>query len=115
VHLAFVEAGVGTRIEKASLVFRSGLETAWAGAEAGLDEAYLAMEGTLGAAEGILLRGGISDAALAARASVGCRWRARAMGLLVGSTGWLVSPASHHNEFATRGARADRVGAKPLL
>jgi hypothetical protein len=34
---------------------------------------------------------------------------------LVGCNGWTASPASHHNELATEGVRADRVGAKPPL
>jgi hypothetical protein len=115
VHLALVGVGVSAGIEKASPMFRFGLEATWRGAKAGLYGAYLSMEGTLGAAEGVFLRGGMPEAALAARASVGRRGWARAMCLLVGHNGWMASPASHHNESATEGVRADRVGAKPLL
>lgn len=114
-HLTFVEVGVCYEDRKGVADACFGLEATWKGAKAGLYGAYLSMEGTLGAAEGVFLRGGMPEAALAARASVGrCRW-ARAMCLLVGHNGWMASPASHHNESATEGVRADRVGAKPLL
>jgi hypothetical protein len=34
---------------------------------------------------------------------------------LVGYPWWMASPAMHHSELTTEGARADRVGAKPPL
>jgi hypothetical protein len=91
------------------------LATAWEGAHAGLYGAYLSMEGTLGAADCVLLRGGMPEAALAGHACVFRLGWARAMHSLVGCNGWMASPASHHNELATEGVRVDRVGAKPPL
>jgi len=103
------------RIEKAQLVSRSRLATAWEGSRAGLYGAYLLMEGTLGAADCVLLRGRMPEAALVDHACVVRRRWAREMYSLVGCNGWMASPASHHNELATEGVRADRVGAKPPL
>jgi len=58
------------RIEKAQLVSRSRLATAWEGSRAGLYGAYLLMEGTLGAADCVLLRGRMPEAALVDHACV---------------------------------------------
>jgi len=67
----------------------AGLATAWVGSRAGLHGACLPMEGTLGAADCVLLRGGMPEAALVGHACmVHCRW-AREMRLLVGRTGWM--------------------------
>jgi len=64
------------------------LATAWEGAHAGLYGAYLSMEGTLGAADCVLLRGGMPEAALVGHACVFRLGWARAMYSLVGCNGW---------------------------
>jgi hypothetical protein len=89
VHLPSVRVEVCTGIEKAQLAPRSRLATAWEGAGRPLYGAYLWMEGTLGAADCVLLRGGMPEAALVDHACVVClRW-AREMHLPVRCSGWV--------------------------
>jgi hypothetical protein len=56
--------GESARIEKAQLLQLSRLFTAWEGAEQASFEAYLSMEGTLGAADCVLFRERMPEAAL---------------------------------------------------
>jgi hypothetical protein len=86
VHPPFVMVGDCARIAKAQLVHLSRLFTAWQVQSKPLYGAYLSMEGTLGAADCVLFRERMPDAALVDHACVvHLRW-ARDVCLLVRRT-----------------------------
>jgi hypothetical protein len=82
-----VGVGVCSRIEKAQARESCQAGNSVEGFRAGLYGAYLSMEGTLGAADCVFLRGRTPEAALMGHACVVRLRRARGVCLLVGHTG----------------------------